>query len=172
MLVAGSAVFISACALFISLQEVHIMRTQQKAIMYPFLTTGLTYSSEGFGFKLKNSGNGLAKVNSYQVFNDSIYFNSWFEAIEFYMPEATEINYGIVNTVGNIRDEMITPRDQVYLFFLKWTPETRILEKRVKGLQVRICYSSLLGDHWLLENGVPTEIEKPCKIDMNKEFDR
>lgn len=170
MLVAGSALFISACALFISLQEVRIMQSQQKAIMYPYLTSGMSYNGEGFGFILKNSGNGLAKINSYQVYNDSLYFNDWFEAVEYYMPEAKEINYGIVKTVGNIKDQMITPRDEVFLFFLKWTPETRILEKRVKDLKVRICYSSLLEDHWLLENDIPTQIDEPCRIDTRKEF--
>lgn len=172
MLVAGSAVFISACALFISLQEVSIMRDQQKAIMFPYLTTDMTYNGEGFGFRLKNSGNGLARVYSYQIYNDSIYFKDWFEVIEHYMPEAKEIDYGIISTVGNIRNEMIIPRDQMTLFFLKWTPETRILESRVKDLKVRICYSSLLHDHWLLEDGVPVELEEPAFVDMKKEFNR
>jgi len=39
----------------------------------------IAYNGEGFGFRLDNSGNGLAKINSYQLYNDSIYFNSWFE---------------------------------------------------------------------------------------------
>ena len=64
LLVASSAVFISLCALFISVQEMKIMREQQKATMYPYLTLGWVYNSDGFGVELKNSGNGLAKINS------------------------------------------------------------------------------------------------------------
>lgn len=54
LLVASSAVFISFCALFISVQEIKIMRSQQKASMYPYLTLGWTYNSEGFGVELKS----------------------------------------------------------------------------------------------------------------------
>ncbi len=71
--VAFSAVFMSACALYISVQEVRIMRIQQKASMFPYLTVSRIYNSEGFGIRIKNSGNGLARIDSYQVFNDSIF---------------------------------------------------------------------------------------------------
>jgi len=170
LIVAGSALFISACALLISVQEMRIMRTQQKASMYPYLTMGMSYNSEGFGFVVKNSGNGLAKINSYKVANDTIHFRDWFDVLQTVMPEAQNIDYSIINTEGNIRKQMITPGEEVNLIFLKWTPETRILEKRIQDLKIEICYASLLEEHWKIEDGVPTDLEKPCDIEMEKEF--
>lgn len=161
---------ISACALLISVQEVHILRTQQKALMYPYVTGGIFYSGEGFGFRIKNSGNGLARVTSYQLFNDKRHFKDWLEAINYYMPEADSINYGIIQTAGNIRNEMLIPKEEISLFFLKWTPETRILQKRIGDLKISICYSSLLDEHWIMENGTPVAVDSPCKIDLTKEF--
>ncbi|WP_299676538.1 hypothetical protein [uncultured Dokdonia sp.] len=63
LIVAGAALFISLCALMIYIQEVHIMRAQQKATMYPYLILGSVYNEKGFGFQIKNSGNRLAKIN-------------------------------------------------------------------------------------------------------------
>lgn len=167
---AGSALFISACALFLSVQEMRIMRTQQKASMYPYLTLGWTYSGQGFGVELKNSGNGLAKVNSYKIFNDSIHFKEWLDVLTNYMPEATTIDYGIISTSGNIRDLMISPGETKRLIFIQWNEESRILQPRLEDLNITICYESLLGEHWLIENGIPQELDKPCEILIEQEF--
>lgn len=170
-LVAASAVFISTCALILSIQEVRIMRTQQKASMYPYLTIGWTYTGEGFGVQLKNSGNGLAKVNSYKVFNDSIYFREWLDVIKHYYPEAKGINYSLFSSDGNVRDQMISPGETKTLFFLKWTEETRELEKRIGGgLKVTICYSSLLDESWIIQDKTPELINEKCKVLMEQEF--
>ena len=173
MVVAGSAVLISACALLISIQEMHIMRTQQKALMYPYVTTDMFYNGVGFGFRIKNSGNGLAKVNSYQLYSDDgIYFDNWLEVTQHYMPEVEGINYNVIQTAGNIRNEMIVPRDEVTLFFLNWTPEIRKYESSMRSLNIKVCYSSLLGEHWEIIEGIPTPVEEACQPDPQKEFDR
>lgn len=169
-LVAGSALFISACALFLSIQEVRIMRTQQKATMYPYLTLGWTYNGDGFGIELKNSGNGLAKVNSYKVFNDSIYFKEWLDVLTTYMPEAKTIDYGMITTSGNIREQMISPGETKRLIFVRWNEESRILQPRLDGIKITLCYESLLGENWIVEKGIPREVEKPCKILVEQEF--
>lgn len=169
-LVAGSAVFISACALFLSLQEVRIMREQQKASMYPYLTIDWKYNGEGFGVVVKNSGNGLAKITSYKVFNDSIYFREWLDALQTYMPESKNINYGTITTAGNIRHQMIPPGESKQLIFIKWTDETRVLEKKVNNLKITLSYSSLLNEHWKIEEGLPRKINKPLPFLIEQEF--
>tara|TARA_R110002073_G_scaffold326975_1_gene507309 strand:+ start:18681 stop:19241 length:561 start_codon:yes stop_codon:yes gene_type:complete len=169
-LVAGSAVFISACALFLSLQEIRIMRDQQKATMYPYLTIDMRYNENGFGIILKNSGNGLAKITSYKVFNDSIHFREWLDVLQTYMPEAKNINYGSINTEGNIRNQMIPPGESKSLIFIKWTDETRELEKRMQDIKVSVSYSSLLNEHWIVEDGIPKQIEEPFSFLIEEEF--
>lgn len=146
LLVAGCALFVSACALYISTQEVRIMRTQQKATMYPYLSISKVYNGDGFGFELKNSGNGLARINSYQVYNDSVFFRSWFDVIKTNLPDS-KIDYSMVKTAGNIRNEMLTPNEKVYLIFFKWTEETRAFENYFNDLKIKICYSSLLDEN-------------------------
>ncbi|PQJ80002.1 hypothetical protein [Polaribacter porphyrae] len=170
LLVASSAVFISFCALFISVQEMKIMRVQQKASMYPYLTLGWVYNSEGFGVELKNSGNGLAKINSYKVFNDSVYFKEWLQVIKTYMPESNEIGYGNITTAGNIRNLMISPNETKKLIFINWNDETRMLHSRLENLEISVSYESLLDEHWIIKDGIPVEIESKNKIKIVEEF--
>jgi hypothetical protein len=170
MVVAGSAVFISACALAISVQEVRIMRVQQKASMYPYVTVDKVYNSQGYGFRIKNTGNGLAKINTYQIFNDSLYFKEWMDVAKTLAPEVNQIDYEVIKTAGDIRNQMLPPGEVLNLLFLNWTPETRKLETYLKGIDIRICYSSLLEENWLIEDGTPLEINAPCKSDSARDF--
>ncbi|NER18967.1 hypothetical protein [Spongiivirga citrea] len=168
--VGGTALVVSICALFISIQEVRIMRIQQRASMYPYLTVSKVYNGEGFGITLKNSGNGLAKINSYRVYANGTYFNNWEELLKTLAPDATGIDYSIIRTAGNIRNEMITPNEKVNLIFLQWTLETRELEKQFSDLEVKLCYSSLLDEHWIIEKYIPIELDSPCNADSTTEF--
>ena len=146
------------------------MRVQQRATMYPYITISWTYNSQGFGVELTNSGNGLAKINSYKVFNDSIYFREWLDVLSSYMPEATTLDYGNITTSGNIRDQMISPEETKTLIFVEWNEESRRLQPRLDDIKISICYESLLGDHWQVKNGIPQEVERPCEILVEQEF--
>lgn len=170
LLIAVAAVFISLCALFVSIQEVRIMRTQQKVSVYPYLTVGNFFNGEGFGIYVRNSGTGLAKINSYQVFDGDRYFKNWQEVINFYAPEGHAIDYNIMSSSG-ILDQMIIPKERVDIISLPWNEETRKLTEKVASLKIKICYSSLLEDHWMIEiGGKSQELERPCQRDDEKEF--
>lgn len=170
LLIAISAVFISVCALFVSIQEVRIMRTQQKVSLYPYLTVGNFFNSQGFGIYINNSGTGLAKINSYQIFDGKKYFKNWQEVINYYAPEGHSIDYNIMSSSG-IQDQMIVPKERVEIITLPWNEETRKLTEKVSNLKVKICYSSLLDDHWMIKIGEKCqELERPCQRDEQKEF--
>lgn len=168
-IVASNALLLSACALYISIQEVRIMRVQQKATMFPYLTITKTYNSEGYGIIIKNSGNGLAKINSYQVYNDSIHFRDWFDVLQTLSPES-KIDYSMINTVGSIQNEMITPEEKLNLIFLRWNDETRLFEKHLSALKIRMCYSSLLDESWVVSDNITSTLVDACAVEMEKEF--
>ncbi|WP_424003677.1 hypothetical protein [Maribacter sp. IgM3_T14_3] len=168
-IVAANALLLSACALYISVQEVRIMRVQQKATMFPYLTITKTYNSEGYGIIIKNSGNGLAKINSYQVYNDSIHFRDWFDVLQNLSPES-KIDYSMINTVGSIQNEMITPNEKLNLIFLRWNDETRLFENNLSSLKVKICYSSLLGESWMVTDDTTSNLVDNCSFEIEKEF--
>jgi hypothetical protein len=170
ILISISALLVSICAIFISVQEIRIMRTQQSANMYPYVTVGKTYNGKGFGIEVENSGNGLARIDSYKIHLEDNYFEDWSDILSSLAPEAKNIDYSLISTAGNIRNKMISPGETKNLIFLKWTPETRILEKRFRYLKVEICYSPLLGEHWTITNEIPLKIMDKCNIVPSEEF--
>lgn len=167
--VTTTALILSACALYLSVQEVRIMRQQQKATMFPYLTITKTYNAEGYGIVIKNSGNGLAKINSYQVYNDSIYFRDWFDVLQTLSPDS-KIDYSMINTVGSIQNEMITPNEKLNLIFLRWNDETRLFEKYLSSLNIRICYSSLLEENWVVTDNANNTLVDKCIAVIENEF--
>ncbi|MEL7423957.1 MAG: hypothetical protein AAFN81_13235 [Bacteroidota bacterium] len=168
-IIAASAVVISLCALLVSLQEVRIMRQQQKATMFPFVTASRTYNNDGFRLEVRNSGTGLAKINSVLITDGEKYYTNWLEVIEAYLPDSLVFGYDKLkmNTINGL---IITPNESVNLFSVFWSPATRMLEERTRNLQLIICYSSLLDDHWKLEDGVQEPISEPCERIEEREF--
>ncbi|MEM6964293.1 MAG: hypothetical protein AAF573_05975 [Bacteroidota bacterium] len=171
MIIALSAVLISLCALIVSIQQVRIMQTQQKVSLFPYLTVGIFFGADGFGFYLKNSGTGLAKINSYQIFDGENYFKDWTEVIDYYLPEGHHIDYGIMSSNG-IQDEMITPEERITLCKLQWTEESRLLQQRIGNLKIKICYSSLLDNYWQVNiDNERVALSEPCESDEGREFE-
>lgn len=168
-IIAISAVVISLCALLVSLQEVRIMREQQKATMYPFITVGRSYDHLGYKVEIRNSGTGLARINSVEVTNGTDYYTGWLEIIEAHLPDSLVFGYDLLRT-NTVNELMITPNETVELFSVLWSPATRMLEERTRDLDIIICYSSLLDDHWKLQEGVQTEISEPCERIEERQF--
>ena len=72
---------------------------------------------------------------------------------------------------SGIQDQMIVPKERVEIITLPWNEETRKLTEKVSNLKVKICYSSLLDDHWMIKIGEKCqELERPCQRDEQKEF--
>ncbi|MEM1356571.1 MAG: hypothetical protein AAGF89_00125 [Bacteroidota bacterium] len=164
-----AAVFISLCALYVSVQEMRLMREQQRVSVYPHLSLSRNYNNEGFSVTLKNSGTGLARINSVQLTNGERYFKNWLEVGAHYMSPEQVFGYDRLFTV-EANGQIIIPGESVRLLFLKWDPAIRKFEEDTRKLTMRICYSSLLDDHWILENKLLQESEKACKRVPEREF--
>lgn len=170
LFIAIAAIVISVCALVVSIYEVRIMRAEQKVSVYPYVSIGKFYNSNGFGLYVKNSGTGLARVNSYQIYVGDKFFKNWLEIIDHYAPEGHHINYNIMSS-STLHDEIITPNERVNIFEVRWTDETRALSEKVDGLVVKICYSSLLDDYWVVKNDKSRiELDGPCVPREDHEF--
>lgn len=164
-----AAVFISLCALYVSVQEMRLMREQQRVSVYPHLSFSRSYSGDGFSIYLKNSGTGLARINSVQLTNGEQYFENWLEVSAHYMPEGKAFGYDRIFT-STINGEVLTPGESARLLFLKWDADIRKFEQDIRELKMRICYSSLLDEHWILENDDRQESKQACTPIPEREF--
>jgi hypothetical protein len=72
---------------------------------------------------------------------------------------------------SELNEEIITPNEEVMVFFVKWNPVTRAYEEASRNLSMEIRYSSLLGDSWLVRNEELLELDGPCKREASIQFD-
>ncbi len=93
------------------------MRKQQSARLHPYVAVGKTYNSRGFRIEAKNSGNGLARINSYKIHTNQNYYKDWFDILNNLTPDLQGIDYGLMSTSGNIRDQIISTGEIKYLIF-------------------------------------------------------
>lgn len=161
-LIAISAVVISLCALIVSFQEVRIMRQQQQVSMYPHLSFRQIYSEDGFAIHLRNSGIGLAQINSIALSDGKRYYKNWPEMIADQLPDSLQFGYEAIVS-NTVNEKMMIPGEEIVLFSVNWSPATRLLEQKMKALTMTICYSSLLEEYWSLENDKRQALSRPCK---------
>ena len=91
------------------------MREQQKATMFPFITVSRHYSDKGFKVIARNSGTGLARINSVEITNGTDYYTGWLDIVEAYLPDSLAFGYDLLRT-NTINELMITPNENVELF--------------------------------------------------------
>lgn len=164
-----TAVLISVCALYVSVQQTRLMRTQQKVSFYPHLTLMRSYTAEGFAVKIKNSGTGLALVNAMQLTDGDNYYRDWPDLMQRLMSDSLAYGYDKISA-NSINGEVITPGESIVLFQIDWLPGVRELELATRQLTMRVCYSSLLEETWLLENDIREKIDRPCDRDPERAF--
>ncbi len=169
LVIAVTALIISGCALLLSLQEIRIMRVQQEATMYPHLMLGNSYNSTGYGWKLKNGGNGIARIRSFKISQNSVFFKDWQDVISSVSGGKFSLDYNIMST-GKVREVLLAAGEEINIFSVRWTELSRELEPLTTSLNIEICYESLLGDTWLLKDEIVNEIEEGCDIVKSQEF--
>lgn len=163
-----TAVFVSVCALFVSIRQSQLMKTQQEATLYPHLILGTGYSGEGFSIELKNSGTGLAMIKSVEVNSGDTYFTDWVKVFDHYLPVDHKVSWDVVGATS-IQETVLIPGESVQLFKTSWNPETRVLVDSLENLNFKIQYSSLLKKHWEIssENRTPRVINfKPNRASV------
>ncbi len=166
-IVALSALFISVCALVVSIIEMRTMPVQQSAMVYPHLDFGQSYNSEGFELYAKNTGTGLAIIKSVEVMFDGESFKDWLQLIDHLLPEGHTLGYNVIK-VNQINGKVIPAGEMVTVFGINWSDEARVLEERMRGIQYKICYCSILEECWEItdQESFPQSTD-PCPF--NKE---
>ena len=169
-IIAVSALLISSCALLVSIVEMRTMKIQQKAMVYPHLDFGESYNNKGFSIIAKNTGTGLAIINSIRVYDKGQAFNNWTEIIDYYLPKGHNIDYGVMGST-QINGKVIPAGEEIRVFGVRWNEESRMLVDSLINLQYRICYCSLLDDCWEItrEKQFPNPTDK-CELNTNVSF--
>jgi hypothetical protein len=158
------ALFISIVAMFISIYEANILKSQQTSMVWPYLEMMQQYDDNGFRFEISNKGTGPAIVTSVQV----DYMNSAIETIDQLMdslnPERT-FGYDILknSTIGN---QVFMSGERRIIFGLPYNEETRIVLGNLDNVRIRLAYKSVLDEQWLYDSKDGSHIKTKFKAEQ------
>ncbi len=155
------ALVISIIAMVTSIYEAGIMRSQQKSMVWPYLSLTEHYNNEGFGIKVTNKGTGPAIVTSVQL----DYKGTPIENIDVLMdslnPDRT-FGYNILrnNTIGN---HVFTSGEEIMLFGLPHNEETEVIMENIPKVRMRIGYKSVLDEYWFYDTETDVHLKEEFK---------
>ncbi len=171
--VALAAIVISICALFVSFYEARIMRTQQKASVWPYVQLGQHYDHEGFMYKAQNRGVGPAMIESVVLTFDGVEQRSFAELMDSVLGEGHGLGYS--NTRVSGINHQVLPKDyDKFAIAMNWDDEGRVREftKHVGRIGFEVIYSSILGDCWVLtDEKDPEPCDCPEESDLRTQFE-
>jgi len=143
------ALTISIVAMFISIYEANILKSQQTSMVWPYLDLSQQYNKEGYGVEISNKGTGPAIVTSVQVDYNGIPVENIDVLLDSMNPNRT-FGYDILknSTIGN---QVFMSGEKLMIFGLPYTDETRIVLDNLYKVRFRIAYKSVLNEYWLFD---------------------
>ena len=155
------ALLISIIAMVTSIYEAGIMKSQQKSMVWPYLSVTQNYNSEGFGINIINKGTGPAIVTSVQIDYKGMPMETIDMLLDSLNPNRT-FGYDILrnNTIGNY---VFMSGEEKVLFGLPYTEETRVIVDQIPNVRMRIGYKSVLDEYWYYD----TKEDKHFKKEFN-----
>lgn len=145
-----SAIFVSICALVISVYEFRVIKVQQQAAVWVYVDVGIGYDSQGIDIYAVNNGVGPAIIKSMQVSYKDKYFQNWKDIFDHFLEKGHSLTYSIYKT-NVINNQVLPPREKVRLLFLPWNEDTKKMQKYLQKLKLKIQYTNILEECWQLE---------------------
>ena len=144
------ALLISIIAMFSSIYQTNIMKTEQNAMVWPYLDITQLTNQEGFEFEISNKGTGPAIVTSVQVDYNNIPVENMDVLLDSLNPNRT-FGYDILrnSTIGN---QVLMSGERRILFGLPYNDETRIVLENLDKIRMRISYKSVLDEYWFYDS--------------------
>ena len=143
------AIIISLVAMFISLYEATIMKSQQSAMVWPYLDLSQKYDNDGFTIEVSNKGTGPAIINSVQVDYNGHPVENIDVLMDSLNPNRT-FGYDILRN-SSIGNQVFMSGEERIVFGLPYNDETRIVQSNLDKIRVRIGYKSVLEEYWFLD---------------------
>ena len=160
------ALIISVIAMFTSIYEANIMKSQQKAMVWPYLDLSEQYDANGFGIEVSNKGTGPAIITSVQVDFKGNPVANIDVLLDSLNPKRT-FGYDILRN-SNIGNQVFMSGEKQLVFGLPYNEETRIVLENLKHVRMRVLYKSVLNEQWLFDSKDGTNSQSSFKA--KKEF--
>ena len=144
------AIIISLAAMFISIYEASIMKSQQTSMVWPYLDLSQQYDNEGFAIEIANKGTGPAIITSVQVDYNGQPVVSIDVLLDSLNPNRT-FGYDILRN-SSLGNQVFMSGETSVVFGLPYNDETRIVQSNLGNIRIRIGYKSVLEEHWTFDS--------------------
>ena len=162
-----SALVISILALIVSIFETNILKDQQKATVWPYVTINQNYSGKGYELRAINKGVGPAIIKSMQVEYKGKPMDTYLGMLEAAYPNNGR-NYSNTNQ-SNINGMVMQSKEKVVMLAFPWNDTTyQITPELEKNLVIKLQYCSVLGECWYYE--YPSEKRYEADFKAQYEF--
>ncbi len=144
------AIFVSFCALAVSIYQAIILRNQQYAAVWPYIEPSVQYTNHTFEFIIQNKGTGPAiikevslmldgqPVSDYRLFMMDLLRQKAFTALSI-----TSVNNSVISANQSIKMLGAELPDSLYIATTDFPKRTTVM----------ICYCSIFGDCWTYLDG-------------------
>lgn len=144
------ALVISILALLVSLYEANLLKDQQRALVWPYLTVTPNYSGKGFSIVATNNGTGPALIKSMEVrYKDTVY-TSYDDLLDAIKP-GRKIGYDRLR-MSTFNNTVMKAGEERIIFNMPWDDETREMAKNMIYLKAKVQYCSVLDDCWVFDS--------------------
>jgi hypothetical protein len=160
------AIIISLAAMFISIYEASILKSQQTSMVWPYLDLSQQYDNNGFAIEISNKGTGPAIITSVQVDYKGLPVESIDVLMDSLNPNRT-FGYDILrnSTLGN---QVFMSGEKRIVFGLPYNDETRVVQSNLGKVRIRIGYKSVLEEHWYFDSQDFSHVKE--KFQASQEF--
>ena len=144
------AIIISLAAMFVSIYEASILKSQQTSMVWPYLDLSQQSDNNGFAIEISNKGTGPAIITSVQVDYNGLPVESIDVLMDSLNPNRT-FGYDILrnSTLGN---QVFMSGEKRIVFGLPYNDETRVVQSNLGKIRIRIGYKSVLEEHWYFDS--------------------
>ncbi|MBP6596457.1 MAG: hypothetical protein KA187_00520 [Arenimonas sp.] len=159
--IALAALMVSGLAMLSSLVQVGVQRNQERAMVWPHVTAGPSFSGQGFALEARNKGLGPALVRDVQLQLDGRDVAD--------VPALMDALLGPGHGYGwdklrasDLENTVLAANEAVVLLAVPWDGRIRDVFASGGRVGARICYCSFLDECWISRGGLDHERVDRC----------
>jgi len=168
--IAIGALGVSALAMFASLLQFTVQRSQERAAAWPHISQSRTFSAKGFAFVVQNKGMGPALVRRVDIHLDGKRVDGWPDVLDALFGPGHPYGWDRVGAT-DVQDRVLAPGETVQAFRIPWStpdgkddPRVREAFGNASRFTMVACYCSVLGDCWVTREGIDHESVSVCPV--------
>lgn len=153
-----AAIFVSLCALAVSVYQSYIFKNQQYATVWPYLEPRVEYTNNKFELFIQNKGTGPAILQNMKINLDGKDYVDYQLLLKDLL-HVTDDAFKSMSISFNSK-QVLSAGERVEVFTAEVKDSINIVSDFPQRTVLTICYCSIFGDCWKYVDGKVTKIKK------------